>query len=158
MCNKLLSLGVFPTRLKHSQLSPIFKKGDRTDVKNYRPISLLTSFSKIFEKVVYNKLQYHHDINNILVHEHGFQTKLSTDSANHDLINTILSALNNKLVVRGLFCDLTKGTLTLVLASPRQAWPTLSDPYTLRQVLPHCARYSRKKQQHHEGEMRLASV
>jgi hypothetical protein len=43
------------------------------------------------------------------VHEqHGFRTKLSTEPATHDLINTILSALNNKLVVGGLFCDLTK--------------------------------------------------
>jgi Notch-like protein len=51
MCNKLLSLGVFRTRLNYSQLNPIFKS-DRTDMANYRPISLLTSFSKIFEKVI----------------------------------------------------------------------------------------------------------
>jgi hypothetical protein len=98
MCNKSLSLGVFPMRLKYSQINPIFKKGDKTDVANYRPISLLTSFSKIFEKVIYNRLQYHLDINNILAHEqHGFRIKLSTDSATQDLMNTILSALNNML-------------------------------------------------------------
>jgi hypothetical protein len=78
-------------------------------VGNYRPISLLTSFSKIFEKVIYSRLQYHLDINNILAHEqHGFRTQLSTDSATHNLINTILSALNNGLVLGCLFCDLTK--------------------------------------------------
>jgi hypothetical protein len=104
MCNKSLSLGVFLTRLKYSQINPIFKNGDRTDVANYRPIPLLTSFSKIFEKVIYNRLQYHLDINNILAHEqHGFRTKLSSDSATYDLINIILSALNNKLVVGGFF-------------------------------------------------------
>jgi hypothetical protein len=109
MCNKSPSLGVFPTRLKYSQINPIFKKGDRTDAANYRPISLLTSFSKIFEKVVCNRLQYHLDINNILAHEqHGFRTKLSTDSATHNLINTVPLALNNKVVVGCLFCDLTK--------------------------------------------------
>jgi hypothetical protein len=48
-------------------------------------------------------------MNNTLAHkQHGFRTELSTDSATHDLINTILSALNNKLVVGGLFCDLIK--------------------------------------------------
>jgi hypothetical protein len=65
---------------------------------------MLTSFSKIFEKIIFNRLQHHFDINNILAHEqYGFQTKLSTDSATHDLINNILSALNNKLVVGGSF-------------------------------------------------------
>jgi hypothetical protein len=58
-CNKLFSLGVFPLRLKYSQISPIFKKGDRTDIANYRPISLLTSFSKIFERVIYNRFEHH---------------------------------------------------------------------------------------------------
>jgi hypothetical protein len=109
MCNKSLSLGVFPTRLKYSQINPIFKKGDKTDIANYRPISLLTSFSKIFERVIHNRFQQHLDINNILAHEqHGFQTNLSTESATYDLINIILTATNNKLVVGGLFCDLTK--------------------------------------------------
>jgi hypothetical protein len=51
MCNKLLSLGVFPTGLKYSQLNPIFKKGDRTDMANYRPVSLLTLFLRFFKKL-----------------------------------------------------------------------------------------------------------
>lgn len=41
MCNKVLNLGVFPSRLKYSQINPIFKKGDRTDIANYTLISLL---------------------------------------------------------------------------------------------------------------------
>jgi hypothetical protein len=69
----------------------------------------MTSFSKILEKVIFNILQYHIDVNNILAQEqYGFQTKLSTDMASFTLINNILLALNNKLAVRGLFCDLTK--------------------------------------------------
>jgi hypothetical protein len=49
MCNKSLSLGVFPMRLKYSQINPIFKKGDRTDVANYRPISVLTFFLRFLK-------------------------------------------------------------------------------------------------------------
>jgi hypothetical protein len=51
--NRSILSGSFPTRLKYSIIKPLLKKGDNKDVKNYRPISLLTSFSKIFEKLIY---------------------------------------------------------------------------------------------------------
>jgi hypothetical protein len=76
MCNKPLSLGIFPTRLKYSQINPIYKKGDKTDTANYRPISLLTSFSKIFEKVIFNRLQHHLNINSIW-HENNTDFELN---------------------------------------------------------------------------------
>ena len=47
ICNKSLSSGIFPSRLKFSEIKPLPKKGDRTDITNFRLISLLTSFSKI---------------------------------------------------------------------------------------------------------------
>jgi hypothetical protein len=103
MCNKSLSLGIFRTRLTYSQINPIYKKGDKTDMANYRPIYLLTSFSKIFEKVIFNRLHHHLDINNILAQEqYGFRTKLSMDLATFDVINNILLSLSNKLAVGGI--------------------------------------------------------
>jgi Notch-like protein len=50
ICNKSLRSGTFPTRLKYSIVKSIFKKGDWENMANYRPIALLTSFSKVFEK------------------------------------------------------------------------------------------------------------
>jgi Notch-like protein len=48
--NRSLTTGIFPNRLTFPEIQPIYKKGDKNSISNYRPISLLTSFSKIFEK------------------------------------------------------------------------------------------------------------
>jgi retron-type reverse transcriptase len=104
-----LSTGIFPARLKYSQIHPIHKKGDEVDISNYRPISVLTSFSKIFEKFIFNRLYAHVSLNNILsVEQHGFRRKRCTETAIFDLTNNILQALNDSKQVGGIFCDLTK--------------------------------------------------
>ena len=54
--NQILSTGIFPDALKLSKVVPIFKKGNTKDMSNYRPNSLLTSFSKIFDKVIHEQL------------------------------------------------------------------------------------------------------
>jgi retron-type reverse transcriptase len=100
---------VFPSRLKYSQVHLIYKKGERLEVSNYRPISILTPFSKIFEKVIFNRLQAHISDNNILdVDQYGFRKNCSMETATLNLINNILQALNSKKPVGGIFCDLTK--------------------------------------------------
>ena len=108
VCNKSLLKSIFPTRLKFSQIIPILKKGKKSEISNYRPIFLLTSFSKIFEKIIFNRLYNHVNTNNILAQEqYGFRTNSSTEMASYNFINNIL-ALNNKFIVGGIFCDLTK--------------------------------------------------
>jgi hypothetical protein len=75
----------------------------RKNMTNYRPISLLTSFSKVFEKIIYERLLQHIEINNILVEEQfGFRPSASTDEASR-LIEEILNALNNRMMVGGIF-------------------------------------------------------
>jgi hypothetical protein len=81
-------------------VKPLYKKGDKTEFSDYRPISLLTSFSKITEKIIY-KILYcqlnnnNNNNNNILVNEQfGFREKLSTETATYPLINNELSSLN----------------------------------------------------------------
>jgi hypothetical protein len=92
-----------------SQITPIFKKGNKAEIYNYRPISLLTSSSKFFEKIIYKRL-YHYLIskNTLAKEQYGFRNYSSTDEASYNLINNILKALNNKMWVGGIFCDLTK--------------------------------------------------
>ena len=109
ICNRMLATGTFPDRLKYSEIKPIYKKGNKTHISNYRPISLLPVFSKIFEKIIYRRLSYHLTINNILVKEQfGFRCNTSTEMAIYTLVNNVLSALNDKKIVGGIFCDLQK--------------------------------------------------
>jgi hypothetical protein len=96
--------GIFPTRLKCAQIVPIFKKGDKEQPTNYRPISLLTSFSKVFEKVIYKRLDNHMKSNNILAEEqYGFRSNTSTEQAIYQLTNNILKSLDSKHLVGGIF-------------------------------------------------------
>jgi hypothetical protein len=107
--NKSLELGSFPSRLKYSTVIPIFKAGDRLNMSSFRPVSLLISFSKIFEKIIYTMIYAHNVLNKILANEeYGFRSSLSTDNASYTLIHEILSAMNNKHIVGGIFCDLSK--------------------------------------------------
>ena len=52
----MLTTGIFPDKLKIAKVIPLFKKGDKSIFSNYRPISLLPSISKLFEKVIYQQL------------------------------------------------------------------------------------------------------
>jgi hypothetical protein len=109
ICNAVLSTGVFPDRLKFAIVKPIFKKGNNKEISNYRPISLLTSFPKNIEKLIYATLHAHIDMNNILVHkQYGLRTHSSTEQAGLKLINSILTAMNNNQIIGGIFCDLQK--------------------------------------------------
>lgn len=107
--NKILSTGVFPDRLKYSEVQPLFKKGKKTEITNYRPISLLTSFSKIIEKIIYKRLITYLTDNNILANEQfGFRKNSTTNMAIYALLNNIQSSLDKKWFVGGIFCDLQK--------------------------------------------------
>jgi potassium voltage-gated channel Eag-related subfamily H protein 8 len=77
-----LSTGVFPSRLKYSIVTPIYKKGDKNNVSNVRPISLLPSVSKILKRVIYKRLMNHLLTNNILTNsQFGFRKNASTTNA-----------------------------------------------------------------------------
>jgi len=56
ICNRTPFTGFFPDRLKYAIIRPLFKKGNKNYMSNNRPISILTSFSKLFEKVMQTRL------------------------------------------------------------------------------------------------------
>jgi len=73
-------------------------------VSNYRPASLLTPFSKIFETVMQRRILKHLTNCNILITEqYGFRLELRTDNATYKLTTEILNTMNNKVLVGGIF-------------------------------------------------------
>ena len=109
ICNQILNAGIFPDRMKLSIIKPLLKKGTNNELKNYRPISLLTTFSKVIEKAIYKRLYRYLDKRKLLSNDQfGFRANLSTIHATNALINSILTALDTNKIVGGLFCDIHK--------------------------------------------------
>jgi Reverse transcriptase (RNA-dependent DNA polymerase)/Endonuclease-reverse transcriptase len=101
--------GQFPEKMKFAVVKPIHKKGDKTECANYRPISLLTSFSKLLEKIMLNKLQEHLKSNSIMSEDqHGYRKGFSTTSATFQMINKVANAIDSKLQAGVILCDLSK--------------------------------------------------
>jgi hypothetical protein len=107
--NQSLICGIVPNNLKIAKVIPIFKSGDAQDMNNYRPISLLCSFSKVLEKIVFLRLMDYLETNSILSNkQYGFRPKHSTYHPMLNLTNKAFSALNNKKHLLLIFCDLKK--------------------------------------------------
>ena len=80
--NMSFATGVYPDQLKIAKVIPIFKKGDKLLVSNYRPISLLSNINKIFEKLVYSRLYSFLELHNCIYElQFGFRAKHSTQHA-----------------------------------------------------------------------------
>lgn len=114
ICNFSLMTGTFPSAAKWSIIKPLHKKGADTNMDNYRPISLVTNFSKIFEKVFLVRLLNFIKANGILCkNQHGFRKGFSTTTATTCLVETITECLENKKAVGVIFCDLSKAFDTI---------------------------------------------
>jgi len=107
--NLCITDSVFPTRLKLAKVIPVYKSGDKTQPSNYRPISLLSHFSKIFEKLVSTNLLSFLAQNSILCpQQFGFRQGLSTSLALLKLQDHILEQNSKKLFTCAIFLDLKK--------------------------------------------------
>ena len=113
--NLSLASGVVPSAMKRAKVIPIFKNSGSEEVmKNYRPVSLLPVFSKILERIVYNRL-FHFLIKHSILHlsQYGFQRNKSTELAILELQDRLVEILRNKECCAGIFMDLSKAFDTL---------------------------------------------
>ena len=107
--NLSLSQGFFPNQMKIARVVPLHKNGDHSNVSNYRPVSILPLFSKIMERLMYDRLVSFINKHNILYKfQFGFRNKHSTNMALIVLIDKIVSAIDKGEVVIGIFLDLKK--------------------------------------------------
>ena len=112
--NISISHGIFPDKLKHAKVTPVFKAGPKSEINNYRPISILSIFSKIFERIIYDRMYTFIQNNNILYeHQFGFRKGHSTSMALIDLTNEIIDAFQNNSYAMGILIDLSKAFDTI---------------------------------------------
>ena len=103
------SLNVFPSRWKTAKVTPIFKRGDPTDVSNYRPISVLPTLSKIAERHVRNAVYSFLSENySIYLRQSGFRLKHSTETALIKIIDDLIFNLDNERVSGMVLVDYRK--------------------------------------------------
>ena len=112
--NQSLYTGIFPENLKLAKVLPLFKKGDNQLFNNYRPISLLPSISKVFERVVFNQLYSYFDENGLFYRsQYGFRKGHSTQFACVEFVDKMLQELDKKKIPITIFIDLSKAFDTL---------------------------------------------
>ena len=101
--------GIFPDRLKIAKVTPIFKSGAKDNVSNYRPISILPVFSKVLERIMYNRVYNHLDCKGLLYEKQfSFQRNNSTEHAILKLTRDITSSFEKGEYTLGVFIDLSK--------------------------------------------------
>ena len=107
--NQSVLTGVYPAKLKYAKVIPVYKGEDETLPENYRPISLLSIYNRLFEKILYRRLIKFIDKNDILYDlQYGFHNKHSTQHAILDIVNNIHSNMDNRKYSCGIFIDLKK--------------------------------------------------
>ncbi|CAB3246280.1 unnamed protein product [Arctia plantaginis] len=112
--NESFEISTFPSSLKIAKVIPIYKSGNRFDPCNYRPISVLPVISKIFEKVIYIRLETFLKSKDFFYsRQYGFRPLSNTLSATIDLITKIKNKIDQKQIVLGIFIDLKKAFDTI---------------------------------------------
>jgi hypothetical protein len=114
LINCSFKAGKFPKNMKLAKIIAIYKKGEKEDANNYRPIAITSSFSKVFEKIFLNRLEYHFEQNNIInPQQHGFQKNKSTVTALFDFASQIYNSIDAREKINVILYDFSNAFGTL---------------------------------------------
>jgi len=109
LCNTSLTTGIYPDKLKTAKVTPVHKSGCKTNIYNYRPVSVLPVISKILEKIIYIRLENYLIRNSILSDcQFGFTRNKSTEMAVMSFTNHIYKAFDNNEFTVAVCLDLSK--------------------------------------------------
>ena len=109
MFNKAIESGEFPKLWKTAKVIALHKKGEQSLIDNYRPISLLPIFSKVFEKILATQIVAYFEANNMFnKHQYGFRKGISTSHCLTNLVSAIQDSRSKKFSTSGVFFDLKK--------------------------------------------------
>ena len=110
ICNLSISQGIFPEQLRVANVIPLYKSDDFMSFNNYRPVFVLCVLSKIFEKIMYNRVTNFLEIFKILHdNQYGFRKKSSTHVALLTFIDKVIEAIENCEYAIGVFSGFFKG-------------------------------------------------
>ena len=113
--NQSINTGIFPRSLKLAIVKALFKHKDSEHLfGNYRPISVLTSISKVFERVIFNQLYEYMTTNNLFINsQYGFRKKHSTELAALEFLDRIAKDMDKNKIPLSIFIDMSKAFDTL---------------------------------------------
>ena len=107
--NLVLSTGCFPTKLKECVVKPMYKKNSKAKAENYRPLTITSSFSKLFERIILDRVEPFCRTNNLInTRQYGYKKGVSTIDAVTKAVDIIANAKSEKDFVLTIFLDLSK--------------------------------------------------
>ena len=102
--NLSISSGIYPSNLKIAKVIPIFKNGDSKSINNYRPISILSTLNKIFEKILYARLvDYIEKFDLFYKYQFGYRTNHSTEHALIKIVDQIRLSIDKDQLTCGIY-------------------------------------------------------
>lgn len=107
--NTCIEKAIWPDALKKAEIVPIYKSGEKHNITNYRPISLISNVAKIFERIIYNRIYNFVEKNNIISKQQfGFMRKIGTKNALNHLTNILYNNVDRCIPTIVTFLDLAK--------------------------------------------------
>uniref|UniRef100_A0A1B6J5R6 Reverse transcriptase domain-containing protein n=1 Tax=Homalodisca liturata TaxID=320908 RepID=A0A1B6J5R6_9HEMI len=109
LINRSFQQGIFPQQLKKSKVYPKHKGGNKLEVNNYRPISVISTISKLFEKIALKRLLDHCNENELMTpNQHGFRKHKSTTTALISLLEETVDHIEAGRIAAGIMLDFSK--------------------------------------------------